>query len=157
MKNTAARLTTTLKSSPRTSPTVVLLTGGSRLRDRSVAGAVASELGLALQAVDLGRVVSRYIGETEKNIDRVFGDAARTSALLFFDEADALFGKRTDVADGHDRFDNAQTNYLLQRIEQHAGIIVLAVNSSTQADAIGRKFRRAKTIVVSAGEDKDDD
>ncbi len=157
MKNTVARLTTTLKSAPRTSSTVVLLTGGSPLRDRRVAGAVAGELRLALQAVDLSRIVSRYIGETEKNIDRVFSDAVRTSAVLFFDEADALFGKRTDVADSHDRFDNAETNYLLQRIEQHAGIIVLAVNSSTQADAIGKKFRRAKTVVVSAGEDKDDD
>ena len=92
--------------------------------------------------IDLGRVVSKYIGETEKNLDAVFKDAERAGAQLFFDEADALFGKRTDVDDTHDRYANEVINYLLQRIEAFGGIVILASNLRPKLDpAILKRFR----------------
>jgi len=157
MKKTVARLTTILRTSPQRSPYVMFLTNGTPLRHRSVAAAVAKELHLELLVVDLRQVVSKFIGETEKNLSRVFGEATRAGSLLFFDEADALFGKRTDVKDSHDRYGNTDTSYLLQRIEAHAGIVGIAVNTTTQADEIAKSFRRARTVVVSAAEDGDDD
>ena len=79
--------------------------------------------------VDLRAVVTKYIGETEKNLDRVFAAAEGQGAILFFDEADALFGRRSDVKDSHDRFANIEINYLLQRIESFAGVAILATNA----------------------------
>src|SRR5262249_28077124 len=81
------------------------------------ASLIAHALGLELFRIDLARVVSKYIGETEKNLDRVFRAAHRSNAVLFFDEADALFGKRTEVKDAHDRHANVETSYLLQKLE----------------------------------------
>ena len=95
---------------------------------------VASSLGVALRRVDLGGVVGRYIGETEKNIDRLFADAARDGAVLLFDEADALFGKRTDVGDAHDRYANTAADYLLAKIEAHSGVAILASNGAEAMD-----------------------
>jgi AAA+ superfamily predicted ATPase len=89
---------------------------------------VAGDLGLDLFAVDLSSVVSKYIGETEKNLERVFTAAAETSAVLLFDEADALFGKRSEVRDAHDRYANIETSYLLQRMEAYDGVAVLTTN-----------------------------
>lgn len=91
--------------------------------------------------VDLSLVVSKYIGETEKNLGRVFDAAEREGWILFFDEADALFGKRTGVADAHDRYANQEVSYLLQRIEQHPGVVVLASNLKHNIDdAFLRRF-----------------
>jgi len=91
--------------------------------------------------VDLSRVVSKFIGETQKNIDAVFEDAERAGAQLFFDEADALFGSRTDVRDAHDRYANAAIDYLLQRIESFAGVVILATNRRSNIDgAIIKRF-----------------
>lgn len=91
--------------------------------------------------VDLSLVVSKYIGETEKNLGRVFDTAERDGWILFFDEADALFGKRTGVADAHDRYANQEVSYLLQRIEQHPGVVVLASNLKHNIDdAFLRRF-----------------
>jgi len=95
---------------------------------------MATRLGLPLYRVDLAALTSKYIGETEKNLSAVLGAAEHADVLLFFDEADALFGARTDVSDSHDRFANAQTNYLLQRIEEFDGIAVLATNSRDRFD-----------------------
>lgn len=78
--------------------------------------------------VDLGQVVSKYIGETERNLDTVFARAEETGAVLFFDEADALFGRRSEVKDSHDRYANAEAAYLLQRIDAFEGVVVLATN-----------------------------
>jgi AAA+ superfamily predicted ATPase len=91
-------------------------------------GALAAELDRSLFHVDLRRVVSKYIGETEKNLDRVFRAAERARAVLLFDEADALFGKRAGVKDSHDRYANQQIAYLLKRIEKYKGLAVLASN-----------------------------
>ena len=89
---------------------------------------VAHELGLDLFTVDLAGVVSKYIGETEKNLERIFAAAQGSDAVLLFDEADALFGKRSEVRDSHDRYANIETAYLLQRMEQHDGVAILTTN-----------------------------
>ncbi len=92
--------------------------------------------------VALSTVVSKYIGETEKNLERIFGRAENMNCLLFFDEADALFGKRTAVNDAHDRYANQEVSYLLQRIEDFSGVVILASNySSNIDDAFMRRFQ----------------
>jgi SpoVK/Ycf46/Vps4 family AAA+-type ATPase len=98
------------------------------------ASLIAGALGLELFRIDLARVVSKYIGETEKNLDRVFRAAHRSNAVLFFDEADALFGKRTEVRDAHDRHANVETSYLLQKLESFEGLAVLATNLKKNID-----------------------
>ncbi|MBM2613991.1 AAA family ATPase [Actinoplanes sp. LDG1-06] len=95
---------------------------------------VARDLGLDLYRIDLAAVVSKYIGETEKNLERIFTAAAGADAILFFDEADALFGKRSDVRDAHDRYANIEVAYLLQRIERLDGLAILATNLRTHLD-----------------------
>ena len=95
---------------------------------------MATRLGLPLYRVDLAALTSKYIGETEKNLSAILGAAEHADVLLFFDEADSLFGARTDVGDAHDRYANAQTNYLLQRIEEFDGIALLASNSRDRFD-----------------------
>jgi hypothetical protein len=102
---------------------------------------LARELGLELYRVDLSRVMSKFIGETEKNLARLFDDARASGAILFFDEADALFGKRSEVKDAHDRYANLEISYLLQRMEEHVGITVLATNRMRDLDeAFTRRF-----------------
>jgi SpoVK/Ycf46/Vps4 family AAA+-type ATPase len=103
---------------------------------------LAGELGLDLYRVDLSGVVSKYIGETEKNLSRIFGEARTGTAILFFDEADALFGKRTEVSDAHDRYANIETSYLLQKMEEYDGVVVLATNMRHNMDeAFLRRIR----------------
>ncbi|MDB5706138.1 MAG: ATPase family associated with various cellular, partial [Sphingomonas bacterium] len=95
---------------------------------------IARRVGLPLYRVDLAAMTSKWIGETEKNLSNVLDAAQHADVVLFFDEADSLFGARTDVGDSHDRFANAQTNYLLQRIEDFDGIAILATNSRDRFD-----------------------
>jgi AAA+ superfamily predicted ATPase len=95
---------------------------------------VANDLGFELYKIDLSQIVSKYIGETEKNLDRVFAAAERGSAILFFDEADALFGKRSEVRDSHDRYANVEISYLLQKMEEYEGVAVLATNLRRHMD-----------------------
>jgi SpoVK/Ycf46/Vps4 family AAA+-type ATPase len=95
---------------------------------------LAGELALDLYKVDLSTVVSKYIGETEKNLARIFQEAETTSAILFFDEADALFGKRSEVRDSHDRYANLEISYLLQRMEEYEGVVILATNLRKNMD-----------------------
>jgi SpoVK/Ycf46/Vps4 family AAA+-type ATPase len=105
---------------------------------------IAGELGLDLFAVDLSCVVSKYIGETEKNLSKVFDEAESTNGVLFFDECDALFGKRTEVKDSHDRYANIEVNYLLQRMDQYDGVVILATNFKSNLDhAFTRRLRYA--------------
>lgn len=106
------------------------------------AGVIARTLGLDLYQVDLSLVVSKYIGDTEKQLGRLFDEAQGTSAVLFFDEADALFGKRTEVKDAHDRNANLETSYLLQRIDAYDGVVILASNFTKNIDdAFVRRLR----------------
>lgn len=102
---------------------------------------LARELGVDAYRVDLSRVMSKYIGETEKNLGALFDEAAAAGAMLFFDEADAIFGKRSEVSDAHDRYANVEIGYLLQRMEEHDGITVLATNRQRDLDeAFTRRF-----------------
>ncbi|MEP7300221.1 MAG: AAA family ATPase [Caldimonas sp.] len=106
------------------------------------AEALASELALPMYRIDLSQVVNKYIGETEKNLRRIFDAAEVADCLLFFDEADALFGKRTEVKDAHDRFANIEISYLLERMERFKGLAVLATNRRKDLDeAFMRRLR----------------
>jgi SpoVK/Ycf46/Vps4 family AAA+-type ATPase len=135
-----------LATRTRYSPGVrALFHGPSGTGKTLAAGWLATRLGLPLYRVDLAAVSSKYIGETEKNLARLLARAEASEALLLFDEADSLFGKRTDVRDANDRFANAQTNYLLQRLETFDGIVVLTTNSRTRLDTA---FARRLDAVV---------
>jgi SpoVK/Ycf46/Vps4 family AAA+-type ATPase len=106
---------------------------------------LAKELGLELFRIDLATIVSKYIGETEKNLDRIFDAAEGSNAILFFDEADALFGKRSEVRDSHDRYANIEVAYLLQKMEGYAGAVILATNFRQNIDDA---FLRRIDVVV---------
>jgi hypothetical protein len=122
-----------------------LFAGESGTGKTMAAEALASELGLGLYRIDLSMVVSKYIGETEKNLRCVFEAAEDTGVILLFDEADALFGKRSDVKDSHDRYANIEVGYLLQRMESYRGLAILTTNLKT---AIDRSFQRRLRFVV---------
>jgi hypothetical protein len=119
-----------------------LLFGPSGTGKTMAAEILANELQLDLFRIDLSGVVSKYIGETEKNLRRVFEAAEESGAILFFDEADALFGKRSEVRDSHDRYANIEVNYLLQRMETYRGLAILATNMKSHLDpAFLRRLR----------------
>lgn len=120
----------------------VLFAGESGTGKTMAAEVIANELRLNLYRIDLSAVVSKYIGETEKNLRRLFDAAEMGGAILFFDEADALFGKRSDVKDSHDRYANIEINYLLQRMEAFSGLAILATNMKSALDpAFMRRLR----------------
>lgn len=120
----------------------VLFTGPPGTGKTMAAEVLAHELQLDLYKVDLSGVVSKYIGETEKNLSRIFNEAETSNAILFFDEADALFGKRTEVSDAHDRYANIETSYLLQKMEAYEGVVILATNLRENMDeAFTRRIR----------------
>jgi SpoVK/Ycf46/Vps4 family AAA+-type ATPase len=107
-----------------------------------VAGLIGQEIGYELYRIDLAQVVNKYIGETEKNLARVFDEAEQSHAILFFDEADSLFAKRTDVKSSVDRYANLEVNYLLQRMEMYDGVTILASNLQQAMDeAFKRRVR----------------
>jgi AAA+ superfamily predicted ATPase len=112
----------------------VLFAGQSGTGKTMAAEIIAADLGLELYKVDLSSMVSKYIGETEKNLDRVFTAAREANAILFFDEADALFGKRSEVKDAHDRYANIEVGYLLQKMEEYDGVVILATNLRKNMD-----------------------
>jgi AAA+ superfamily predicted ATPase len=122
-----------------------LFSGVSGTGKTMAAEILAGQLRLDLYRVDLAGVVSKYIGETEKNLKKIFDAAERSGAILFFDEADALFGKRTEVKDSHDRFANIEVNYLLQRMENFRGLSILATNRKSDVD---RAFLRRLRFLV---------
>jgi len=112
----------------------ILFSGPSGTGKTMAADIIASEFRLDMFKVDLSSVVSKYIGETEKNLNRIFREAESGNIVLFFDEADALFGKRSEVKDAHDRYANIEINYLLQKMEEHEGIVILATNLGKNLD-----------------------
>lgn len=122
-----------------------LFSGMSGTGKTMTAQIIAGELGVDLFQVDLAKTVSKYIGETEKNLDTVFEAAEKASAVLLFDEADALFGKRTEVRDAHDRYANVEVAYLLQRMEAYAGLAILTTNFRQNLDSA---FMRRLRFVV---------
>ena len=119
-----------------------LFTGPSGTGKTMAAEVIAQDLGLPLYRVDLSAVISKYIGETEKNLRRLFDAAEEGGAILLFDEADALFGKRSEVKDSHDRYANIEIGYLLGRLESYRGIAILATNLKSAVDpAFLRRMR----------------
>ena len=119
-----------------------LFTGDSGVGKTMAAEVIANDLRLDLYRIDLSSVVSKYIGETEKNLCKLFDAAEDGGAILFFDEADALFGKRSEVKDSHDRYANIEVNYLLQRMESFGGLAILASNMRGALDvAFTRRLR----------------
>lgn len=114
--------------------TAALFSGGSGTGKTMAAEVIANTLGLDLYRIDLARLVNKYVGETEKSLNRVFSAAENANAILFFDEADALFGKRSEVKDGHDHYANLQVSHLLQKMEDYDGLAILATNLSDNMD-----------------------
>lgn len=112
----------------------VLFCGSPGTGKTMAAEVIANELEIDLYKIDLSQIVSKYIGETEKNLDRIFTAAESANAILFFDEADALFGKRSEVKDAHDRYANIEVGYLLQKMEEYEGIAILATNLRQNMD-----------------------
>jgi SpoVK/Ycf46/Vps4 family AAA+-type ATPase len=131
---------------PRGRGLVGLMTGPPGTGKTMTAQVVAAELGLDLVRIDLASTVNKYIGETAKNLRRIFTRAAEMNAVLLFDEADALFGKRTEVKDSHDRYANIEVSYLLQRMEAYRGLAILTTN---QRDALDQAFARRIRFVVN--------
>ena len=127
---------------------VLVLSGSTALRRRKAAEMLAETLKVDLFRVDLSAVVSHYIGETEKNLNDVFDKAEASGAILFFDEVDVLFGKRSEVNDAHDRYANAETAHFLQRIESHNGMVILTTNGK---QPIEQAFSPRTQVVVMVG------
>jgi SpoVK/Ycf46/Vps4 family AAA+-type ATPase len=122
-----------------------LVSGPSGTGKTMAAEILANELKLDLYRIDLAGIVSKYIGETEKNLRNVFDAAEQSGAILFFDEADALFGKRSEVRDSHDRYANIEIDYLLQRVEDYRGLAILCTN---RRSALDRAFLRRLRFLV---------
>ena len=134
------------ESVTRGSGITALFAGQSGTGKSMAAEVLAGELGLALYRIDLSGVVSKYIGETERNLRRVFDAADEGGCLLLFDEADALFGRRSEVKDSHDRYANIEVNYLLQRMEDYRGVAILTTN---QRRALDHAFLRRLRFVIN--------
>lgn len=131
---------------PRGTGISALFSGASGTGKTTAAEILANELRLDLYRIDLSSVVSKYIGETEKNLRRIFDAAESGGAILLFDEADALFGKRSEVRDSHDRYANIEVSYLLQRIENYRGLAILTTNMRSALDPAF--LRRIRFIVT---------
>ena len=118
---------------------------------------IAMNLSYPLYRIDLAALTSKYIGETEKNLSKVFSKAKNKNWILFFDEADALFGKRTEASDAHDRHANQEISYLLQRIEDYEGLVILASNLRDNIDdAFVRGLKITTTIQIKEDEDEEE-
>jgi SpoVK/Ycf46/Vps4 family AAA+-type ATPase len=122
-----------------------LFAGESGTGKTMAAEVLANELSLDLYKVDLSKVVNKYIGETEKNLKKIFDAAENGGAILLFDEADALFGKRSDVKDSHDRYSNIEVSYLLQRMDAYRGLAILTTNMKS---ALDKSFLRRIRFIV---------
>ncbi len=114
---------------------LLLFSGPSGTGKTMAAEVIARELRSSVYRVNLNQVVSKYIGETEKNLDRVFETAKKKGLVLFFDEADALFGKRSEVKDRHDRYANLEVSYLLAKMEAYRGLVILTSNRKDALDS----------------------
>ncbi len=130
----------------------LLMSGPPGTGKTMTANAIAGELRLPLYQVNLSHIVDKYIGETEKNLEKAFSWAEKTNSVLFFDEADALFGKRSEVKDAHDKYANTEISYLLQRIEAYEGIVILATNIRGNIDPAF--LRRIRYVVAFENPDE---
>jgi hypothetical protein len=133
------------RTSSRGRGVTALFAGESGTGKTMAAEVIAADLGLHLYVIDLSTVVDKYVGETEKNLERIFVEADRVNAVLLFDEADAIFGKRSEVSDAHDRYANVEVAYLLQRMERFEGLAILTTNLRANVD---EAFTRRLDVVV---------
>ena len=120
----------------------ILLSGKNPNQKEEVLSSIVKQLNQKTYSINLSDFLSKYIGETEKNIDQLFDKAQKQSLILFFDEADALFGKRTEVKDSHDRYANQEVSYLLKRIEAYEGVVLVATKHSVKGDINFKRFKR---------------
>ncbi|SRR5260370_31197965 len=134
-----------LRQEPATQATLLAFTGMPKLQMEMAAKELAATLGKTLYRIGLQAVSNKYIGETEKNLQHQFGRAAVVGSILFFDEADALFGERTNIKDSHDRYVNTETNYLLEMVSRHRGIIIALFKSRNEAE---RRRNRVRQLIV---------
>jgi SpoVK/Ycf46/Vps4 family AAA+-type ATPase len=141
-------------SASRGTGITALFAGDSGTGKTMSAEVVAGELGFDLYVIDLSTVVDKYIGETEKNLDRIFIEADRVNGVLLFDEADALFGKRSEVKDARDRYANVEVAYLLQRMERFDGVAILTTNLRTNVD---EAFTRRLDAIIDYPMPEEDD
>jgi SpoVK/Ycf46/Vps4 family AAA+-type ATPase len=124
---------------------VALLYGSQKTGKQTIATLLANQAGKELHQVDFTKLVSKYMGETEKNISELFTLAETKGWILFIDEADAIFGKRTQVKDAHDRYANVEVSYLIEKIEAYNGLIILSTNRKSNIDP--GFLRRLQTII----------
>jgi SpoVK/Ycf46/Vps4 family AAA+-type ATPase len=129
--------------------TVALLVGATGSRAAATANAIAAGMRRRVLRIDLSAIVSKFIGETEKNLDQALASADPAAVVLFFDEADALFGKRSEVKDSHDRFADIEVNYLLQRLESFAGLALVEVSGEPNP-AVSKWIRYTVRLVPSS-------
>ncbi len=135
-----------LESLARGENRYITITGQYPATRLAYASWLGSRQNREVYSIDLSQVVSKYIGETEKNLARIFESAESKNWILFFDEADALFGKRTNVRDAHDKYANQEVSYFLQRIENYDGVVILSANNTSRFDSTFlRKFRVFKS------------
>ena len=148
---------TSLVSVPLVTGIPMIVAGGTDQERAAVTEALASDLHRDVFRLDLAALISQFVGETEKNIDRVFAMAEKAGAVLVFDEADALFGKRSEVKDAHDRYANLEVTYLLSRIESYQGLAILATNTVDDIDpAFRRRFRYVVRLEGQAEQREDE-
>jgi SpoVK/Ycf46/Vps4 family AAA+-type ATPase len=138
----ASAIATELQKSPTLKNSKILFIGEPGTGKKTLASLIGQQSGKEVYRIDLSMIVSKYIGETEKNLELVFAKAENKGWILFFDEADALFGKRTNVKDAHDKYANQEVAYLLQRIEDYNGLVIVATNMKHNIDdAFTRRFQ----------------
>src|SRR4030095_7939978 len=141
LQHTASTIAAQLQKSLPVNNKRILFIGAPGTGKKIAASLIGQQLSKEVYKIDLSMVVSKYIGETEKNLELLFARAEDKGWILFFDEADALFGKRTNVRDAHDKYANQEVSYLLQRIEDYNGLIILATNMKNNIDdAFMRRF-----------------
>jgi SpoVK/Ycf46/Vps4 family AAA+-type ATPase len=134
---------------------VALISGSSGTGKTMAAQSIARELGVELFQVDLAKTISKYIGETEKHLKRILDAAEQTSAVLLFDEADSLFGERTDVGDPHDRYANIDTAAIAGQLEVHKGLVILATADSEKMDqAFIRRIRHVIEFAMPSSDER---
>lgn len=141
----ASTIATELQKSLPVKNKKMLFIGAPGTGKKTLASLIGQQLGIDVYKIDLSMVVSKYIGETEKNLELLFARAEDKGWILFFDEADALFAKRSNVRDAHDRYANQEIAYLLQRIENYNGVVILTTNMKNNIDEAFK--RRFQTII----------
>jgi len=138
----ASAIAADLQKSPPAKNNRILFIGAPGTGKKTLASLIGQQSGKEVYRIDLSMIMSKYIGETEKNLSKVFDAAEHKDWILFFDEADALFEKKTNVRDAHDKYANQEVAYLLQRIEDYNGLVILATNMKNNIDdAFTRRFQ----------------